>query len=237
MLIIDLINQGEKFEHAIIVLKRLEGQVRRKLEEFNGFQLAMMIYSLVVNWRMLKDLTSCTGPFEYLEHRFNMTESCARKYYRFANILREYRYLFKGIDYKQIKSIHMLDHFKRALENHPEETVMRALTTMSVREFERFSYRRPLYAPSEEFNDLLSKERPESNRTSVFFDYSRYQPVLEDAFRNSKKVLAIGTDSLDQWDRITLALQREGLELSLYEPETAYASTTITAKKPLLSDL
>ena len=234
MLIQDLINQGEKLESAYIVLERNEGQIRRKLEEFNGFQLAMMIYSLNVNWKILRDLTSCDDPFEYLEHHFNMTVFSGRKYYRFANILRDYRYLFRGIDFTEIKSVHLLDHFKRALENHPEEEVMRALITMSVREFERFSHRRPLNAPSEELQDLMSNERPESNRTAVYFDYSRYYDILTDAFKDGKEILAIGTSSQETWGRITLALQWEGFELSEYEANTPHSSASITARKRLL---
>lgn len=234
MLIQDLINQGEKLEYAYTVLDRNEGQIRNKLEAFNGFQLAMMIYSLIVNWKTIMHLTSCSEPFEYLEHRFNMTIYCSRKYYRFAKLLREYRYLFKGVDYRQIKSVHMMDYFKRALANHDEEIVMRALTTMSVREFERFSYRRPLYAPAEVINESFVNERPESNRTSVYFDYSRYQEILTDAFKSGKEVLAIGTESRERWDKILAALRSEGLELSEYEADSPYSSVTITSKKLLL---
>ena len=235
MLIQDLINQGEKLEYAYTVLERHEGQIRDKQEAFNGFQLAVMIFSLVVNWKAIMHLTSCSDPFEYLEHRFNISVYCSRKYYRFAKILRNNRYLFEGVDYRQIKSVHMLDHFKRALENHAKETVMRALTTMSVREFERFSYRRPLYATTEDMKDSFVNERPESNRTSVFFDYSRYQEILTDAFKSGKEVLAIGTESSEHWGRILATLRSEGLELSEYEANSPHSSVSITLKKLLLS--
>lgn len=234
MLIQDLINQGEEFENAYVVLERIEGQIRNKLEESNGFQLALMIYSLVVEWKSLVDLTTCSNPFEFLEHRFNMSISTSRKYYTFANILRNYRYLFSDMDHKQIKSVHMLDYFKRALENHPEKIVKRALTTMTVREFEQFSKRRPLYAPIEEVKATSNIERPKSSRTSVFFDYSRYQDILTNAFKNGDVILAVGADSFDSWDRITSTLIQEGYELRIYEAGTPYESAIITRKKPLL---
>ena len=235
MLIIDLINRGETLENAYTVLERNEEQIRRRYEASYGFRLSMMVYSVVVNWKTLMPLTSCTDPFEFFEHRFNMTEYTGRKYYRLANILREYRYLLRGIDYKQIRSVHMMDDFKRALENHPQQTVLRALTTMSVREFERFSYRRPLYNPSEQQVESLCHDRPESNRTAVYFDYSRYHDVLTDAFEADKEILAIGTESQERWASILSILEREGFEMSYFEGQSPHESATITRRKPLLS--
>ncbi len=230
----DLINGGESFEKPSVVLNRIEEQIRNKNNKFNGFEKAINIYFLVRKWDFVKEHTFCKSPSEYLQHKLNISDSSFRKNIHFGKILIDYKYLFEKIDIEKVKSVHMLDHFKRALENHPEEKVMKALTTMTVREFERFSKRRPLYAHPPELRSPLPKERQISNRTSIFIDYSRYQAILLDSIENDKTILTVGTDSNKTWDQITSALIREGYELSFYEPNTPYASATIIRKKPLL---
>lgn len=224
-MMIDHINHTGKMEPIDVILTRLEGQIRTKNQQHNRVQVCRLLQRFKNDWAVYSNHVQIKDFHQYLEHAANMPESTSRKYVRFGQIMADYKALLEGVDLQAISSVYMLDNLKEALTNHPEQKVLEALRTMSVRDFRRFARRLPLYIA--ESSDILSGSDSARNTFQEYIDFSRYRDILLDSFESGREVVTLGVRSLEEWGKILGALKAEGLEFSAFEEGTEYASIVI----------